>query len=428
MRRKQIAAALLAMAMTMGGSMTSLAATAQDIINMNAGSYTAGTNSIYGPSLTQEQLNAVAQAVADFKTNYINDSMDNDTKIRTAYDYLVNHVSYIDWNQGEGANAAYGALVKGQAACSGYARAFKALCDSMGVSCYYIHSTGNDHHWNMVEFNDGYYFVDVEANDSSGFDAIYHASSHPYPYDTAQFPAIGSKSGQSTSSAAVSEGWDKDSIGWWWRNADGSYPVNTWKQINGAWYYFEGNGYMAANKWINGSYYVGSDGAMLTNTTTPDGYQVGADGAWIQNAGQSTQNDGVHSKSMSDPEANMDMNINILEWRTDTNGNQYVLVSEDTTQFSFTGNLSNVNPQNLNVSIAVYKYNPDTNTIYPFSNDGTAVYLPFEYDKVYDIQIANTNLTGSALVEYCKANNLVIAINAFDITTNDGRGFMICYE
>ena len=170
MKKKSIASLMLAVVMTVGSGMTAFAATAQDIINLNPAGYTAGTSSVYGPSLTQDQLNQVAQVVADFKTNYILDSMDNDTKIKTAYDYLVNHVSYIDWDQGEGANAAFGALVRGQAACSGYARAFKALCDAMGVSCYYIHSTGNDHQWNMVEFNDGYYFVDVEANDSSGFD------------------------------------------------------------------------------------------------------------------------------------------------------------------------------------------------------------------------------------------------------------------
>jgi len=207
----------------------------------------------------------------------------------------------------------------------------------------------------------------------------------------------------SSLTALAVENWKQDNAGWWYQNADGSYPTNTWKEISGAWYYFEGNGYMAANKWI-GNYYVGSNGAMLTNTTTPDGYQVGADGAWVQNQGQ-TQNDGVHTKSLADPDANMDMDINVLEWRTDVNGNPYVLVSEDTTTFSFNGNLSNVSPKNLNVSIAVYKYNPTTNTIYAFSQDGTAIYLPFEYNKAYNIQITNTNLTGNELVEYCKNNN-----------------------
>lgn len=407
---KKIAALILAALMTAGSGITAFAVTAQDIINRNPASYTMGTSSVYGPSLTQEQLNQVAQAVANFTINYINDSMDNDTKIRAAYDYLVNNVSYIDWNQGEGANAAFGALIRGQAACSGYARAFKALCDGMGVSCYYIHSTGNDHQWNMVEFNDGYYFVDVQANDSSGFDWIYHSAAHPYAYDASVFPAIGSKSGQSTSGTAAeaaTEGWQHDSTGWWWRNADGSYPVNQWKEVGGKYYYF------------------GADGYMLADTTTPDGYYVDASGAWVQDAGQA---DGVHTKSMSDPDVNLDMDLNILEWRTDVNGNPYVLVSDDTTTFSFNGESSNVNPQNLNVSMAVYRYNPETNTIYAFSQDGTAIYLPFEYDKVYNIQITNTNLTGKALVEYCKNNNLAIAINAFDVTTNNARGFIICYE
>lgn len=67
-----------------------------------------------------------------------------------------------------------------------------------------------------------------------------------------------------TPSAQQTEGWVQDNVGWWWRNADGSYPTNTWKEINGKQYYF------------------GSDGYMLHDTTTPDGYTVGSDGAWIE--------------------------------------------------------------------------------------------------------------------------------------------------
>ena len=85
MKTKSIASLMLAVVMTVGSGMTAFAATAQDIINLNPAGYTAGTSSVYGPSLTQDQLNQVAQVVADFKTNYILDSMDNDTKIKTAY-------------------------------------------------------------------------------------------------------------------------------------------------------------------------------------------------------------------------------------------------------------------------------------------------------------------------------------------------------
>ena len=74
--------------------------------------------------------------------------------------------------------------------------------------------------------------------------------------------------------------WQSNSTGWWYQNADGSYPANEWQQIDGSWYYFNESGYMVASIWI-GNYYLGENGAMLTNTTTPDGYVVGSDGAWI---------------------------------------------------------------------------------------------------------------------------------------------------
>ncbi|KXB58954.1 albumin-binding GA domain-containing protein [Gemelliphila asaccharolytica] len=69
---------------------------------------------------------------------------------------------------------------------------------------------------------------------------------------------------------SVVEGWVQDTTGWWYRNADGSYPASAWKLINGTWYYFNAGGY------------------MLANTVTPDGYFVNADGAyqpagWLQN-------------------------------------------------------------------------------------------------------------------------------------------------
>lgn len=47
---------------------------------------------------------------------------------------------------------------------------------------------------------------------------------------------------------------------WWYRNADGSYPVNCWKQISGIWYRFDNAGYMITgwsridNQW----YYMNS--------------------------------------------------------------------------------------------------------------------------------------------------------------------------
>ena len=63
--------------------------------------------------------------------------------------------------------------------------------------------------------------------------------------------------------------WKQDSIGWWWREDDGSYPINCWKWIDGN------------NDHVSECYYFDSTGYMLANTVTPDGYTVNADGAWI---------------------------------------------------------------------------------------------------------------------------------------------------
>lgn len=72
--------------------------------------------------------------------------------------------------------------------------------------------------------------------------------------------------------------WQQNETGWWWQDVDGSYPINTWKWIDGnsdgivESYYFDGNGY------------------MLSNTTTPDGYRVNENGAWTENGVAQTQN------------------------------------------------------------------------------------------------------------------------------------------
>ena len=95
--------------------------------------------------------------------------MDNDAKIRAGYNYLKNNVTYIDWRESTYANTAYGALVEHKAACSGMTRAFVAMMDAVDVKAYWIHATDNSHQWNMVEFNDGFYFIDVDANIASGF-------------------------------------------------------------------------------------------------------------------------------------------------------------------------------------------------------------------------------------------------------------------
>ena len=139
--------------------------------------------------------------------------------------------------------------------------------------------------------------------------------------------------------------WVKDKVGWWWLNADRTWPKNEWKEINNKYYFFNNSGYIhtgwvftdgnwyfcndngervvnttisdcklntqgiwvgtpntwfkwgddwyyfgkdgkpVLNQWVQTSeawFYCGQDGRILKNTTTPDGYQVDGNGAWIE--------------------------------------------------------------------------------------------------------------------------------------------------
>lgn len=64
--------------------------------------------------------------------------------------------------------------------------------------------------------------------------------------------------------------WKQNERGYWWQEEDGSYPVSCWKWLDGngdgvaECYYFDSNGYMAAN-------------------TVIDNYLVNGDGAWVEN-------------------------------------------------------------------------------------------------------------------------------------------------
>lgn len=88
-------------------------------------------------------------------------------KERRLHDMLIRQIDYdqsADKNQ-----SAYSALVEGKSVCAGYARAYQYLMQRMGVPCYYCTGyAGQDHAWNIVALDDGYYNVDVTWDDTPG--------------------------------------------------------------------------------------------------------------------------------------------------------------------------------------------------------------------------------------------------------------------
>ncbi len=87
-------------------------------------------------------------------------------KERYVHDALIQRV---DYHAGTAmGQSAYSALVSGRSVCAGYARAFQYLMMELGVPCYYCTGySGEDHAWNIVKLEDGFYNVDATWDDTN---------------------------------------------------------------------------------------------------------------------------------------------------------------------------------------------------------------------------------------------------------------------
>lgn len=76
--------------------------------------------------------------------------------------------------------------------------------------------------------------------------------------------------------------WMHNARGWWYQNADGTYPINQWKYISKNWYYMSVNGQMLTGWQIIGDdwYYFDGSETMAVDAWI-DGYYVNSNGAWV---------------------------------------------------------------------------------------------------------------------------------------------------
>ena len=90
--------------------------------------------------------------------------------VKILHDYLVTHCDY-DYRVDIGnmpfiSHQAEGALLKGTAVCSGYAKAYEALLDAAGIPCETITGyAGGYHAWNLVQVDGAWYHVDTTWDD-----------------------------------------------------------------------------------------------------------------------------------------------------------------------------------------------------------------------------------------------------------------------
>ena len=101
---------------------------------------------------------------------------DDYEKIRAIHDYLCDNVEYESVEKGGNTRyTAYGALIEGKAVCQGYSVSLYRLLLEAGINNRIIFGTGNSmfteggpHTWNIVKFDEAYYYMDVTWDDVTG--------------------------------------------------------------------------------------------------------------------------------------------------------------------------------------------------------------------------------------------------------------------
>lgn len=115
----------------------------------------------------ENQINNEVQSIIE-KTKGKN----NYQKILIIHDYLVDNVTYEETVSKDNIYNMYGALVKKEAVCEGYAKAFQYLMNQIGIESVIIIGEATDskentqnHAWNYVKLNNTWYAIDVTWDD-----------------------------------------------------------------------------------------------------------------------------------------------------------------------------------------------------------------------------------------------------------------------
>ncbi len=112
--------------------------------------------------------------VNDILDEIITEDMSDYEKELAVHDYLISNCQYdkgalrVIPRPGENADNPYGALIDGQAICSGYTTTFSLFMQIFDIPCIVIHSTdieNDEHAWNAVELDGNWYYVDVTWDD-----------------------------------------------------------------------------------------------------------------------------------------------------------------------------------------------------------------------------------------------------------------------
>ena len=141
----------------------------------NYGKITLDITHIYN----KDEISVVNDQIDTFIKDNINDSMNDEEKIKSFHDYIVNNTKFdmeIE-NSSDRLNSAsytaYGLLINHKAICGGYTDTMAIYLDKLNIPNYRIST--NEHVWNLVYLNDKWLNLDVTWDDpvtSNGTDML----------------------------------------------------------------------------------------------------------------------------------------------------------------------------------------------------------------------------------------------------------------
>ncbi len=115
------------------------------------------------PGMIEEYNSAIERAM-----ELVLPSMTDYEKEIAINDWLLDNCCYALGERNALSSTSYGALVRGQAYCDGYAYAAKQLLNKAYIDCLVVYgeADGAEHVWNMVEIDGMFYHLDVMWNDA----------------------------------------------------------------------------------------------------------------------------------------------------------------------------------------------------------------------------------------------------------------------
>ncbi|MCD8095511.1 MAG: hypothetical protein LUE12_05220 [Ruminococcus sp.] len=117
---------------------------------------------------------AIYNKVCEIFNEVVSEDMSDYEKELALHDWLIENCTYDTGSlraiprPSENCENPYGALIDGEAICSGYTSSFKLFMDMLEIECMVIQSTdsdGDEHAWNAVGLDGNWYYVDCTWDD-----------------------------------------------------------------------------------------------------------------------------------------------------------------------------------------------------------------------------------------------------------------------